>query len=795
MLKNYLKITLRSFLRNKLYASINLLGLSVGIASFILVYLFVQNQLSYDQGYTDAQRIYRVINHIHFNDKEELTEWTSALLAARVQKDYPEVERASSYYAESGVLINQKKRIRQKEIGVASQGLIDIFQFKFLTGNPSKGLTAPHSVVLTQSTANKLFGDYQKAYNQTITSGDGKKLQVTGVIQDLPVNTHLKFESLVSMEMLKNESLNEWRNNGLITYLKLKANTNPQVFKKKLDELTKELLKAKIYSEKHYKKYTLQALTDIHLYPYSDESEANIKYVYIFSAIGLFILLIACINYMNMATSGAINRAKEVGIRKVVGSNRKQLIQQFLFESIVLVGLAVLLGLALVEMALPWFNNITLLDLSLPLSQWQTWVAVAGLIGLVSFMSGIYPAFFLSAFNTLKVLKGKFSRNQRTANLRRALVVFQFMLSIIVLISTWISFEQFRFMQKKDLGFTKEQVYVVPLESADATKKINQLKETLQKNPKVKGLAMASSTPGTQTWGNNIFQYKEKGENKSQAADFFMVEKNYFDLMQMKTRKGALYVPMSEKDSSYSVVVNETFVKKAGWDINSLEEAKNPIGKIINRRLKIVGVVKDLHIRSLHHKIDPLLMLVVPKMKRGQYLYMKLRPEDMSHTLAAVKTSYQKVESKYPFSGFFLDQHFAKEYRQDKASLQIFSTFSGIAILIACLGLFSLAAFTIGQRTKEIGIRKILGASVRQILQLVTRDFVTLIVIAVVIALPLVYYFSQQWLAQFAYQTNINYAITFALAVALVILVALSTISLHAFKAVNVNPTEVLKDE
>ncbi|OJJ21531.1 hypothetical protein BKI52_13385 [marine bacterium AO1-C] len=795
MFKNYLKITLRSFIRNKLYASINLLGLSVGIASFILIYLFVQQQLSYDQHYQSADRIYRVINHIHMQEQTDVTDWTSRVLISRLQNDFPEIEKASSFFSESGLLIYQNKRVRQKSLGYADQAFLEVFQFPFLSGNPKNALATSNSIVLTRSTAQKLFGDYHKALNQNLDLGDGDKYRVSGVIEDLPVNTHFKFTSLISVATLKGDYLKGWGYNGFNTYVKLKQNTKMDQLAQNLQGLTQTLLKDKLFTEKYYKSYSLQPLTDIHLYPYAPNTESNIKYVYIFSAIGIFILLIACINYMNMATSGAMNRAREVGIRKVVGSHRKQLIVQFMFESLCMVGLAALIGLAIVELALPWFNRLTTLDLGLPLNHVQTWLALAALVGGVSFLSGIYPAFFLSAFNTIKVLKGKFSRNKQTVHLRRGLVVFQFTLSIIVLVSTWISFEQFQFMQQKDLGFSKEQVYVLPLENPEAAKKVSALKDALSKNPRVQQVALASSTPGEQTWGNNLFSYQKKGEKKSVAADFFQVEKSYFDLMQIKLLRGEVFTPMSTKDSSYSVVVNEAFVKEVGWDLKALEGDKNPIGKKINQRLKIVGIVKNLHIRSLHNKIEPLLMMVLPKMKRGDYLYAKLHPKDLSNTLAGIQKSYEKIESKFPFNGFFLDQHFAKEYQKDRVTLKIFSTLSGIAVLIACLGLFALAAFTISQRTKEIGIRKVLGASIQHILRLVTQDFVFLIGVALLIAIPLVVYLGNQWLTQFAYKATINYWTIFGVAALLVMLITFFTVSVHALRAVRVNPTEVLKDE
>lgn len=797
MFKNYLKITLRSFFRNKLYASINLLGLSVGIAAFIVMYLFVQQQMSYDSSYKDAEQIYRVINHIHFNDKTDVTDWTSRRLAIQLQKDYPEVEKVGSYFTEKGLLIYKNKRLRQKEIGLANQEFLDVFQFPFLIGDAKKALIVPNSIVITQTAARKLFGSYKKALNQTVIYGEGDKLRVTGVIRDLPTNTHLKFESLLSLSTLRGEYLKEWKYNGFNTYVKLKPKTSAKSLEAKLKILTSNLVKDKVFSDKFYKTFTLQTLTDIHLYPYAPNVEGNIKYVYIFSAIGIFILLIACINYMNMATSGAMNRAREVGIRKVVGSHRKQLIVQFMFESMVMVSLAACIGLALVELTIPWFNNLTQLHLKLPFTQATTWVALATLILGVSFLSGLYPAFVLSAFNTIKVLKGKFSRNKQTLHLRRGLVVFQFALSIIVLVCTWISFEQFRFMQQKDLGFSQEQVYVLPIEGEEKElpKKISGIKEALRQNPNVQQIALATSTPGEQNWGNSIFRYQYRGEKKELGADFFQVEKNYFDLMNIKLKRGKIFTPMSKKDSSYSVVVNEAFVKEAGWDLKALDGERNPIGKKINRRLKVVGVVKNLHIRSLHNKIEPLLIMVRPKMKIGYFLYAKLNSKDLGNTIAQIKTSYEKVESKYPFNGFFLDQHFAKEYQKDQANLQIFSALSGLAIIIASLGLFGLAAFNISQRLKEIGIRKVLGASVSSILKLVTQDFILLIIIALIIALPLVLYLGDQWLGQFAYRTPINYWSTFSIAAGLVLGITCLTVSVHALKAVSVNPTEILKDE
>ncbi|OJJ21527.1 hypothetical protein BKI52_13365 [marine bacterium AO1-C] len=796
MFKNYFIIALRNFRRNRLYASLNILGLAVGIACFMLLFVYVKHETSYDQFHTKHSRLYRTLLHIKVYDRKMSQNATSAILAPTLKKDYPEIAHITRFMSRQGLLSYKNQKFISDDLVFVDPDFVEMFDFEFVQGNPKKSLINPRSIVLTETYAKKLFGTAKNALNQTVEDRTGKKLTVTGVVKDAPTNSTIAFDGLISFNTqdLEEKMFSSWASNFLNTYVLLKENVDYQEFNQKLRGLETKLTKEGIFDERYTKRASLQPLGDVYLKGYEGANEGAQKFVFIFIAVAGFILLIACINYMNMATSGAMNRAKEVGIRKVVGSHRNQLIKQFMLESLLLVSIATLLALTLVELSLPYLSKFSDKQLIFEWFNASNLLLIVALIFVVGFLSGLYPAFFMSAFNTILVLKGKFIRNSKTARLRKGLVVFQFTLSAIIIISTWISFQQFSYMMNKNLGYDNTKIYVVPFYRTTQGK-INTFKNKLKQTPGVTATTTVSAIPGEQNWQSNIYRYRYQGEENSILTDVFLTDTNYARFMGFKLLKGEHLSSKMRSDSSMQLLVNESFVKKAGWKLNSNDPKDNPIGQKLEKgRMTVVGVFKDVHVRSLHYKIKPLMLAYRPKQVLD-YVQVRLQTNDLPKTIASLQAAFSGVEKRFPFGGFFMDQKFAREYVEDQKRVKLFTIFSGLTVLVACLGLFGLASFTIAQRTKEIGIRKVLGASLRQILQIVTRDFVILVIVANLIAVPVVLYFADQWLDRFAYATNINYLLIFLLSGIVAVGIALLTISWHVLRAARVNPVEVLKDE
>jgi len=789
---------LRNFRRNRLYALLSIFGLGVGIACFMLLYVYVQHEASYDSLHTKSERLYRALVHVKVYDREGNQQGSSASLAPTLKKDYPEVERATRFMVRSGLLQHQNKKLMGEGLAFVDPDFVEMFDFKFIRGNPNFALANPKSIVLTETYAKQFFGTTKNALNKVLEYEDGEKLTVTGVMQDVPSNSSIQFNSLVSFNTrdTTERSFFSWGRAFLSTYVMLKKEADYKGFNNKLYGLQARLTKEGRFDERYTRRVILQPLKDAYLVGYKDVNEGAQKFVFIFAAIAGFILLIACINYMNMATSVAMIRAKEVGIRKVVGSHRNQLIVQFMLESLLMVTLATILALVVVEISLPYLSKFSGKQLIFEWLNVFNILLILALVLVVGFVSGLYPAFFMSAFNTILVLKGKFIRNTKTARLRKGLVVFQFTLSVIIIVSTWISFQQFNYLMNKNLGYDNTQIYVVPFFAKNSKLKV--FKSKLRQNPGVKTLTASAAVPGIESWNTDLIDFMHKGEKNSMGTDIFFTDVDYTEFMGIKLLKGDQLSPNMRSDSSTQVLVNEAFVKKAGWKLNANDAENNPIGQKLNTwqkgNMTVVGVFKDIHVRSLHHKIKPMLIAYSPN-RRLSYIHLRLQTKDLPNTIASLQASFAEIKKRDLFEGFFLNKKFAKAYHEDQKRVKLFTIFSGLTVLVACLGLFGLASFTIAQRTKEIGIRKVLGASLSQILQMITKDFVVLVFIANLIAIPVVLYFTKQWLDSFAYATTINYWVVFVLSGIMAVGIALLTISWQMVRVARVNPVEVLKDE
>ncbi|HAS41797.1 MAG TPA: hypothetical protein DCS93_15060 [Microscillaceae bacterium] len=806
---NYLKTTLRNLLKNKLYTIINILGLCLGMSCVLLIVLYVNDELSYDTFHSKAARIYRVESL--YKGKNETHNATSpGPLAQRLVNDFPEVAQATrvAFGGNSWFVAYQKKKFFEKDIRTADANFFDIFSHKFLLGNPKTALQKPNSVVLTETLARKMFARPQEALGKVLQIDDvNSSYTVTAVVADVPANAHFSFTALFSINSLDKKAyknfLESWSNHNMYTYVLLKPGTSITSLQAKMPAFCKSVMDPQDGDFKGENALLFKALTDIHLAPKVSRDiapQGNITYLYIFSAIALLVILIAIINYINLASARAFTRAKEVGIRKVMGSTSRQVIYQFMIESTLLVLLAALLSLSVVEVLMPFFNQLTGKVLSLrqffdPISI----SAFVGMIVLVGVLSGLYPALVLSNFKLVKIIKGRFTHSRQGITLRKGLVVFQFAMSTTMIVSTLVVYHQLAYVQNKDLGFNKEQVVILPLQDYASRQKIPVLKQELEKYPQITKVADANLVPG---YGGgvsrNTLQLETAEGMQELTVDQAKVGYDFFDLLDLQILQGRKFDKKFATDAQKAVIVNETLVKQMQWT--------KPLGKKVGYYVndakhkngyriayaQVVGVVKDFHRKSLRSKIAPMVLQIVPN--GGWRVLVKVQPQNLSQTMDYLAQTWEKAGVIYPFRAYYLDQKFAEQYRTDQKRGQIFLFFAGLAIFIACLGLFGLATFIAQQRKKEIGVRKVLGASIPQILRLMARDFVLLVILANLIAIPVAYWGLQDWLTNFAYRTSIPWYL-FAISLAFTLFLSLLTISIQSVRAARVNPATVLKEE
>ena len=799
MFKNYLKITFRNLWRNKLYALINVLGLATGLTCAVLLSLYIQDELSFDQYHQNADNLYRIESDIKYSDKSINIAVSPALLSVELQKKNPNVlSSARVSNIEPKILKVDKQKFHQKGLFYADPTIGEVFTFETIVGNLSKALTAPYSIVLNETLASKIFTSPQAALGKTIILDDEVRYTVSGVLKDIPKNSHFQPQALISMSTYKKTSkyFVKWNSSNTATYVKLKPNIDPKTVEATLEAIYRQHM----YHRKHAAKRTmyLRPVTDIHLHARTDGDYAivgNIQVVHIFMAIALLILLIACANYMNLATARSVERAKEVGIRKVVGSHRNQLIQQFLVEAVLLSFLAFLLSLSILELILPGFNQLTGKDLSMQYAtQPQRIVGLLGITVFTGLISGSFPAFMLSSFKPYQVLKGKFSHSKRGNSVRKGLVVFQFCISMIMIIGTLTVYRQMTYVKTKSHGLDKEQLLSLSIMKDYALEKYPVLQQKLLQSPGVVSVSGASGSIANDSFNERGMKIEQSnGEQQRYSVQHYFVDKDYLKTMGMQLIKGRNFSPTRASDYDKAVVVNEAMVRKLGW--------KNPIGKKIDYsfgkkpKAKVIGVVKDFHLESLYKPIAPIALRFTPADHSETYFaHLKVRPENLSQTLAYVKKTWDEIYPNYPYNGEFLDQRFAQAYQADQKRGKTFLLFSILAVFIACLGLFGLASFTARQRVKEIGIRKVLGASIPQILALLSSGFVRLILISSLIAFPIAYYLMSQWLQSFAYRTGIHWSVFLLTGVA-TLLITLLTVSLQSLRVARVNPVQVLKDE
>jgi putative ABC transport system permease protein len=798
MWHNYVTVALRTLSRSRVFSAINILGLAVGMAASLLILQYVSFERSYDSFHPDADNTYRIQLNAYQQGKLAYRSATSyPAIAPALEKEYPEVEETARLLdMSSDVVTHDRVQYREDNFYFADNSVFAVFHIPFVKGDPRTALRDPNAVVLSESTARKYFGDADPM-GKTLRLGSDP-YQVKGVFKDYPKNAHLELDLLFSFPKKQAEADNNWGWYDFFTYVKLRPGTDPEKFGAKVKDLVMRHSPGREYRNRG--ELLLQPLRSIHLYSnLNQEAEANGngRAVNFLLIIAFFILAIAWINYINLATARAIDRAKEVGVRKAVGALRQQLIRQFLTESFLLNVVAAAVAMAIVWLALPYFNQLT--GKALDPSQWlqiTLWLPALLTFGAGSLLAGLYPAFVLSAFQPIAVLKGRLKSTSGGMALRQALIVFQFAASVLLIIGTLTVYKQLRYMQSQALGFNADQTLVVRSPGVlDSTYGVRagSFKQELVNAGITPKVTASTYVPGIEIlWTSS---YKCKGPLSQGANTLYInaVDESFLDAFGIEMAAGRNFSPAFGNDRK-GVLLNETAAKLLGF--RSPEEALNQEVYGGQDTTVVIGVVKDYHQLGLQRAHWPMLFRYMRNMSAdaAQFYSLKVPAQDLEKTLSTVKGRYDQFFPGNPFEYFFLDTFFNEQYKAERQFGQVFGLFAGLAVLIASLGLFGLISYAATQRTREIGIRKVMGASVSGIVLLLSKDFVKLVGIAVVIAVPLAWYVMESWLADFAYRTQVGAGVM-VLAGLLALLIALLTVSFQAFKAAGMNPVKALRTE
>lgn len=797
MFLNYLKIAWRNLIRHKTYSALTLLGLASGMTCALLLGLYVHDELTIDQYHANAANIYRLNVNVKWDGNDMNMAIGSAPMGPALRQEYPEIKSVLRVKLDNGLLFRVgTKALYADGVIYADSTLFSFFDYSFLEGSAHTTTLTPNTVVLTRKLAMSLFGRATGLLGKAVRVKDEQFLTVAGVIDDAPANHHLHFEAVLpySNTQLNKINLNKWDNFNSATYVLLHSGSDARQLERKMPAFYRKYIAQAIGDETGKGVtflMTFQPLAKIHLYSshlLGVGNGGNVAYVYTFSIIGLFILLIAIVNYVNLATARSAGRAREIGVRKAVGSLRRQLISQFLAESTLLTMLALLLSLLLLHAILPLFNALAAKSLSIDLWQPESIALIAGGGLLIGLLSGLYPAVVLARFNPVTVLKGAFSTSGNGLLLRKALVIFQFTVSISMIVGTLVVYQQLQYMRHTQLGFNQEQVIVLPLKSPAVQRSAEVLKETLRRNAAVEQVSLTSGSVGGDMNDKTTFDfYHANGKEQPVSTEYFSVDHDFLDVLQIGLKEGRNFSANLGSDSTGAVLVNEAMLKRLGW-----KDRTAGLVEFNEKRIPIAGVIRDFHLRSLRSQIEPL-VLVLHK-DRGDKLLIRIKPQNIAAALAYVEDTYKTINPNQPFEYTFLDQTFADQYRADERKGNLFLSFSGMAIFIACLGLFGLVTFTAEQRTKEIGVRKVLGASVSSIVTLLVQDFLKLVVIALLIASPLAWWAMNRWLEDFAYRISIS-GWVFGLAGLVAVGIALLTVSFQSVRAALANPIKSLRSE
>jgi len=807
MIRNYLKIAYRNLKRQKVSTSINIVGLAIGLATCILITLYVQDELSYDRYNEKADRIFRVGFKLRLNGEDVSGPITGPNVARDLQREFPEVLKATRLLRGSEFVSYGTSSFKEDNLLFADSTFFDVFTIPFLKGNPKQALTEPNTLVLTEETARKYFGNQDPIGKVLLFGNEQTPHRITGVVRNVPENAHFRFNMLASLPGYDEQHIGWLYNINYYTYLVLPEKYDYRQLEAKISRLGEKEMGSEVQqflqlSPKQFREkgddfgIFLQPLTDIHLRSPFGGTElspgGNILYVYVLTAIAVFMLLIACVNFMNLSTATAARRSREVGVRKVLGSVKGQLQQQFLIESVLLAIAALLVGLLVVGFALPFFNQLTGKALTLRLL--TNGYVIAGLVAgtvLVGLLAGSYPAFYLSSFKPVLVLKGRITTGRNSFNLRSGLVVFQFFITISMIIATVTADRQLRYMRTQKVGFNREQVLVIHdthmLHNNEAV-----FRDKIIQSPQVIMGSISGQVPVGNSAIDNTPVMSRENPSKGVMSRFYKVDEAYIPTLGMRLVQGRNFSKNFPTDS-FAVILNETAVRALGWQQHPI--GRELIGHVDDNGVKtyyrVIGVVSDFHFESLRQKIGPLVMFFG---RNSGNILVKTRTDKVPQLLASLKQQWQSFSPAAPFSYSFLNDRFEHVYLSEQKIEQVLTLFSSLTIFIACLGLFGLTTYTAEQRTKEIGVRKVLGASVSSVVALLSKDFLKLIVIALMLASPIAGWCMNQWLKGFAYKITIDWWI-FALAGLLAVGIALLTVSFQSIKAALTDPIKSLRSE
>lgn len=792
MFKNYLKSAWRNLVKNKAFSIINILGLTIGITVCMMIFLFIMNEFSVDNFHKNGKSIYRVMRHFKHDGKSTSVAYLSGPYGPALLNDFKgEIDKAVRVIPNDNLVVIGDKSFHEKKVLAVDTDFFDFFTFPLITGNSSNVLKDPGNVVLTETVAKKYFGSVENAMGKTITLDKDLPLKVAGVAKDVPSNSHLEFDIVMSLENYKNIGIMEsWINNGLYTYIELDPRTSQAQLEKQFPAFMEKYMGSDMRKFGFNFTLTLTPLKDIY---FENTAFDGVKHgdktvVYIFLSIAILILLIACINFMNLSTIRASDRSKEVGLRKVLGAGRSSLIRQFIGESILLTAISCIISIALLFLLMPLYNQLLGYSLTVSWNSMPIYLFLGGIILVVGFFAGSYPAFVLSAFSPVQALKGKLKFGKGGSSFRQVLVVVQFCISVFLITGTIIITKQMNYVKNKQLGYNKEQTVIVPIDNNEISDNKLAFKNELQNQSAVKSVSLMSGAPGGFF---DSYTFDVEGQNERMTANTEFADFEFVKTLGLKIIAGRDFSSQFPTDSTDAVLLNKTAVTKFGW---RPEEA---LGKWIRNtvrdstRRRVIGVVADFNFQSLKENINAL--VISPSADR-RVILVKLMPGKIQNGLELVKKQYSKAAPGYPLEYRFLDQQFDKMYKKDIRQQTILSVFALLAILVACLGLFGLASFTATKRFKEIGVRKVLGSSVKAIVILLSKDLLKPVILATCISMPVTYWALNKWLQNFAYKTPINWWV-FALAAFVTFLIALMTISIKAVKAALANPVKSLKTE
>jgi putative ABC transport system permease protein len=818
MINSHFKTAWRNIWKNRVSSFINVIGLTIGLTSFILIALYIFDELTFDRLHENADNIYRVVERTTSPEgKTEKRAGTGFQVSARAITGFPEIKdvaRLSQYWRPSITTGDNKAKVFHENFIAGNPGFLKVFSFPLISGDRNTALTEPKTVILTEGTARRFFGATQVLGKLLFFDNDSVPYKVTGVLKNFPVNSSISFNLLVSEASLLNNPdakewlANDWTSGAFATYFLLNNTPDIPALNNKLDNL----IAANHQSDPGItSNVQLQALTDVHFYSGDIQGNSgkkgNISYIYVFLIVACFIVLIACINYMNLSTARFTNRGKEIAIRKVSGASRATLVRQFLAEAFLVILLSVFLSLILVNVLLPVFNSFTEKHLTINLhTDYRIWTGILLIIVIVTLLAGLYPALFQSGLNPLALLKGKFRLSQGNISLRRSLVVFQFMVSIALIAATIIIYEQMQYLNHKDMGFDKEKLVVIDINSGEVRRSAATIENEFAKLPQVKSVTQTSRVPGE--W--KIIPSVKVNKGNSNAADgtdmyFFGVDAHFLSTYNIKLLKGRNFFPAGKADTS-AVLLNETAAQALGitnalGQTITIPSAKfggdNRAGLDRPYTAAVIGIVKDFNFQSLHEPLAPMVLGTPNNPLQGVdfgYLTVKLSGSDFNTTLKKMNSILRGIDRDHLFEYHFLDKQWDLLYREDKTMQTIFLFVALLAIFIAVLGLLGLTIYAAEQRVKEIGIRKVLGANVSRIVLMLSTDFLKLVLIAAVIAIPVAWYFMHKWLEDFAYRTSISWWVFVVSALAAMI-IALATVSLQVVKAAIVNPVKSLRAE